>query len=199
MPRDLAETSGLSRGETSAGVATVQASTISALLNYRWGQSMSQQTSWRSYEEVARYLLDQMAGHFGLGRVEGKQLVPGASTEWEIDAKGITENNEGFVVIECRRYTTQGVSQGQMGGLVFQIQDTGAERGILVSPLPPQSGAQKVAASHNIQHVRLSSDSTTTDYVLQFLKKTFYGASVSEKLDAQDTSDATVTRGSGTD
>jgi hypothetical protein len=90
---------------------------------------MRRQTSWRSYEEVAQYLLDQMARHFGLGSVEGKQLVSGASTEWEIDAKGITEDDEGFVVIECRRYTTQGVSQDEMGALVFRIQDTGAERG----------------------------------------------------------------------
>ncbi len=127
---------------------------------------MRRQTSWRSYEEVAQYLLDQMARHFGLDSVEGKQLVSGASTEWEIDAKGITEDDEGFVVIECRRYTTQGVSQDEMGALVFRIQDTGAERGTLVSPLPPQLGAQKVAASHNIQYVRLSSDSTNTDYVL---------------------------------
>ena len=158
---------------------------------------MRRQTSWRSYEEVAQYLLDQMARHFGLGSVEGKLLVSGASTEWEIDAKGITEDDEGFVVIECRRYTTQGVSQDEMGALVFRIQDTGAERGTLVSPLPPQLGAQKVAASHNIQYVRLSSDSTNTDYVLQFLEKTFYGASVSEKAHARATLDATVTRGSG--
>jgi len=34
---------------------------------------MRRQTSWRSYEEVAQYLLDQMARHFGLGSVEGKQ------------------------------------------------------------------------------------------------------------------------------
>lgn len=47
---------------------------------------MSQQTRWRSYEQVARYLLDQIAEHFGLGRVEGKQIVPGASgTRWEIE------------------------------------------------------------------------------------------------------------------
>jgi hypothetical protein len=158
---------------------------------------MAQQSSWRSYEEVAQYLLNQMAAHFGLGHVEGKQLVSGSSTKWEIDAKGIMEDNQGFVIIECRRYTTQGVSQDEMGGLVFRIEDTGAERGILVSPLPPQSGAQKVAASHNIQPVRLSPDSTTTDYVLQFLEKTFYGASINEKAHARDTFDGTVSRESG--
>ena len=42
-------------------------------------ESMSQQTHWRNYEEVAQYLLGQMAAHFGLGRVEGKQLLAGVS------------------------------------------------------------------------------------------------------------------------
>jgi len=50
---------------------------------------MSQQTHWRNYEEAAQYILGQMAAHFGLGRVEGKQLVAGVSgASWEIDAKG---------------------------------------------------------------------------------------------------------------
>lgn len=69
---------------------------------------MSQQTGWRSYEEVAQYLLGQMAEHFALGRIEGKQIVAGASgARWEIDAKGVKEGDAGFVIIECRRYTTR--------------------------------------------------------------------------------------------
>jgi hypothetical protein len=44
---------------------------------------------WANYEEVAQFILNAMAKHFGVGRVEGKQVVPGASgTESEIDAKG---------------------------------------------------------------------------------------------------------------
>lgn len=33
-------------------------------------------TEWKSYEEVARYLLDRFADEFGLGRVEGKRSGP---------------------------------------------------------------------------------------------------------------------------
>ncbi len=67
-------------------------------------------SSWKSYEEVAEYLLDQVAAHFHLGQVEGKQVVPGASgTEWEIDAKGCHMDGESFVVIECKRHTTNGI------------------------------------------------------------------------------------------
>jgi hypothetical protein len=153
---------------------------------------MSQQTSWRSYEKVAEYLLDRMADHFGLGRVEGKQLVAGASgTSWEIDAKGVKDNDAGFVIIECRRRTKQGVSQGQIGKLVFKIQDTGAVEGIIVSPLPLQSGAKIVAAAQRIQQVQLSPNSTTTDYVVSFLERIFYGKSLNEKADARDSIDAT--------
>ncbi len=69
---------------------------------------MSQPTTWRSYEEVAQYLLSQFAEHFRLGHVEGKQIVAGASgTSWEIDAKGIRRDDEGFVIVECKRYTKQ--------------------------------------------------------------------------------------------
>ena len=32
---------------------------------------------WESYEQVAAYLLDVFADRFGLGKVEGKQVVPG--------------------------------------------------------------------------------------------------------------------------
>jgi len=48
-------------------------------------------TAWKSYEEVARYLLDQNAHELGLKRVEGKQEIPGrgSGTCYEIDAKGI--------------------------------------------------------------------------------------------------------------
>jgi hypothetical protein len=155
------------------------------------------QTSWRCYEEVAQYLLSQIAAHFGLGSVEGKQIVAGASgAVWEIDAKGVRRNDEGFVIVECRRYTKRGVPQDGIGGLVFRIQDTGAVGGIIVSPLPLQSGAKLVAESQGIQHIQLSADSTTTDYVLRFLEHTFHGLSFEAKGHAHAQIDATVIRAS---
>ncbi len=158
---------------------------------------MSQQTHWRNYEEVAQYLLGQMATHFGLGRVEGKRFLAGVSgASWEIDAKGVRENDQGFVIIECRRHTTQGVSQEQIAGLAFRIQDTGAVEGIIVSPLPLQSGARKVAASQRIQEVQLSPDCTTTDYVLQFLQRSIIGVSCKENIGVSDSFDAVVIRAS---
>src|SRR5690242_17015231 len=112
--------------------------------------------TWQSYEEVAAYLLGRFANEFGLGRVEGKQLVPGASgTNWEIDAKGYGQDGTSFVIVECKRYTTSRVSQEILAGLAFRIQDTGASGGIVVTPIGYQEGAKKVAAHVGIKTVQL--------------------------------------------
>jgi hypothetical protein len=134
--------------------------------------------TWQSYEEVAQYLLNQFAEHFKLGRVEGKQIVPGESgTEWEIDAKGVKSDGEGFLIVECRRYTKSRLNQESMAALAFRIKDTGAQGGIVVSPLELQSGAKKVAAYSNVQHATLDLKSTTSDYMLRFLNQIFVGIS----------------------
>jgi len=120
--------------------------------------------------------LEQFADHFGLGHVEGKQLVPGASgTNWVIDAKGVKSDGGGIVLVECRRHTTSKLSQEQLGGVAFRIIDTGAQGGITVSPLDLQKGAKLVAAHANIVHGMLDPKSTTTEYVMKFLDKFFVG------------------------
>lgn len=138
----------------------------------------TQDGAWRDYEEVAIYLLDQIASEFGLERIEGKQHLHG-STDWEIDAKGVKADGEGFVIIECRRHTKSKQSQEQVAGLAFRIIDTGASGGIYVSPLGLQEGAKKVAAAHRIHEVLMEPSSTRTDYLimLRFLNKAFVGMS----------------------
>lgn len=144
---------------------------------------------WKTYEEVATYLLNKFASHFGVGRVEGKQLVPGISgTEWEIDAKGCSDDGAHFIIVECKRYTKSGVSQAIAAGLAWSIQDSGASGGILVTPIGLQEGAKKVAAKAGIHEVLLKQDATTTDYVLEFLNQVCLGfsdtvnVSIAEKL-----------------
>lgn len=151
--------------------------------------------SWKSYEEVAQSLLGQFASHFRLGRVEGKQVIPGKSgANWEIDAKGVKDNDEAFLIVECRRHTTSRLNQESVGGLAFRIKDTGAKGGILVTPLPLQSGAKKVADSANIEHVTLDTSSTTTDYVMSFLNRVFVGASITEHVKISETFEVRVKR-----
>lgn len=138
---------------------------------------------WKSYEEVATHLLNQFAKHFDLGRFEGKQIIAGESgTEWEIDAKGCSDDGNHFIVVECKRYTKYGVSQAITGGLAWSIQDMGASGGILVSPIGLQEGAKKVAAKAGIQEVILDQNSTTTDYVLRFLNHVCVGFSDTVKI-----------------
>jgi hypothetical protein len=134
--------------------------------------------TWETYEQVAASLLNTIAHEFGLGKVEGKQIVPGESgADWEIEAKGIRLDGDGFLIIECRRYTKSRLPQEKVAAVAYRIQDTRAKGGIIVSPLDLQSGAKKVANQAGIIHVRLSPESTTTDYVLSFLNKIFVGLS----------------------
>lgn len=135
------------------------------------------QIKWKSYEEVASYLLDQMASAFGLERVEEKQKVAGlrSQTTYEIDAKGINDKGKGFVIIECRRYTKSKLKQEQVGGLAYRIYDTGATGGIIVSPLGLQEGAKRIADAENILEIHLDENSTTTNFILGFLNYIFLG------------------------
>lgn len=133
---------------------------------------------WQSYEEVAAYLLNQFAEQFGIGRFEGKQVVAGESgTEWEIDAKGCSNDGSQFIVVECKRHTKSGISQAITASLAWSIQDTGASGGILVSPIGLQEGAKYVAAKAGIHEVILDQNSTTTDFVMKFLNRVCVGFS----------------------
>lgn len=144
-------------------------------------------TEWNTYEEVATYLLSQCACELGLSKVEGKQIVSGlrSQTEWEIDAKGVSEGNEGFVIIECRRYTTSKQNQEKIASLAYKILETGARGGIIVSPLGLQEGAQKVARAERIVSVQLSPDSTPHEFAMRFLNKIFVGIQARAFLHAE--------------
>lgn len=136
-------------------------------------------TEWRTYEEVAQYLLDRIADKFGLQRVEGKQSVTGlrSGTSWEIDGKGVYADGATFLILECRRYTTSRVKQEAMGAIAYRIIDTAAKGAIVVSPMDPQAGAQKIAAAENITSVQLTEDSTTANFVLRLLNEIHMGFS----------------------
>ncbi len=132
-------------------------------------------TTWKSYEEVAVYLLNEFRHEFGLEHVEGKQELTGETTEHKIDAKGVKEGNQGFVIVECRQYRTSRQNKGKLCELAYRIEDTGAVGGMIVSPLGIQEGAAKIANKENITSVRLDANSTTTQYIMKFLNKVMVG------------------------
>ena len=136
----------------------------------------------------------------GVSNVEGKQKLEGKSgTEWEVDAKAVQDEGENFLVVEVRRYTTSSLTQEHLAGLAYRIGDVGAAGGIVVSPLPLQRGAALVAKASGIEHVRVTSDSTDSDYLAEYMGKRFLGASIVEAVCATDFMDAVVTRAKAND
>src|ERR1700744_698027 len=102
------------------------------------GMESEQPSTWQTYEEVARYLLEKLSDTLGLGleRVEGKQKLVGKSgMNWEVEGKGIKTDGGAIVVIECRRYTTSKLKPEAIGGLAYRIADVGAAGGIVVTPI----------------------------------------------------------------
>lgn len=131
-----------------------------------------QPSAWKSYEEVACYLLEKLSDTLGLGleRVEGKQKLVGKSgMSWEVEGKGVRTDDGAIVVIECRRYTTSKVKAEAMGAIAYRIGDVGAAGGIVVTPIGVRQGGQLIAKGADIQIVHLDENSTTTSYVLEFL------------------------------
>ena len=148
---------------------------------------------WLTYELAARKVLADLRQILGLKSIEGKQSLHGASgTDWEIDAKAWRKGNEGFVVVEVRRHTVQGLKQEELAAIAFRIADVGGVGGVVVSPLPMQSGALLVANSNNIAHVRVSPESTTEQYMAEFMGRVFFGASITESASATDSSSAVL-------
>jgi restriction endonuclease len=136
-------------------------------------------TTWETYEQVSRYLLEKMGDTLGLGleSVEGKQKLVGKSgMEWEIEGKGVKADGGAIVVIECRRYTTSKVKAEAIGGLAYRIGDLGAAGGILVTPIGVQQGGEIIAKYEGIEIIQLDADSTlTTGYLLRFLDNVIVG------------------------
>ena len=146
---------------------------------------------WRSYEEVAAYLLNKFAEHFALGRFEEKQILPGLSgTSWEIDAKGVNDADGSIVVVECKRYN-RNVTQETIAGLAYRIKDLRATGGIVVTTIGLQAGASLVATHEDIITVILDQNSTTTDYMMRFLNKVCLG--LEDRLHLTDALTITVT------
>jgi hypothetical protein len=122
--------------------------------------------TWRSYEELARYVLRHFADILGMSEVEAKQHLTGASgTEWEIDAKGVLTDGRGFLVIECKERTTARLKQNDIASLAFTVDDLGAQGAVIVTSIGLQEGAEKIAKRCDFKTVFLGKDGTFEEFI----------------------------------
>jgi hypothetical protein len=126
--------------------------------------------TWKSYEQIAIMVLNQCANEFGLSRIDGKQDVAGKSgTQWEVDARGWAKGDTAHFLVECKKHENAAISQAITASLAYQIHDTDAKGGFLVSPNGLQSGAKLVAAANNIHEIKLDAKSSTAAYFGEWL------------------------------
>ena len=162
------------------------------IVSVKWGlvgNTMKKTAEWETYEDVARFVLNDLRDELGMSEFEDKQSIEGKSsgTSWEIDGKGVRRGDETFFLVECRRFTTSRQSQERVAAFAYRIRDTGAAGGFIVSPLGLQKGAQMVAKCDNILSIRLDPDSTTESYFAQYLNQigmadTYDGANITDEL-----------------
>lgn len=81
-----------------------------------------------------------------------------------------------------------------MAALAHRIKDLGGTDGIIISPRSLQLGAKPIAEHEHIAELRLAADSTTENYIAQFLAQTFHHATVKSGFAIRDICSATVVK-----
>jgi hypothetical protein len=121
--------------------------------------------TWRSYEELARHVLQHFADILGISEVEAKQRLAGASgTRWEVDAKGVMADGNGFLIVECKQRSGARLNQGTVGQLAFAVKDVGAQGAIIVTSTDLQEGARKIAQHEGFKMVYLPKAGTFEEF-----------------------------------
>lgn len=140
----------------------------------------SKRRLWSDYEDVSRYVLEQLRGRLGLAAVEPKQTLTGvdSGTDWEVDAKCIRDGDAAILIVECRRYKSR-LTQEALAAIAYRIRDTRSAGGFTISPMKLQKGAKKVADANNVQHIQLSAESTPACWSA-FINKVFHIGLVDE-------------------
>lgn len=148
---------------------------------------------WEAYEAAAKQVIGDLRVKLGVIKVGGKQKIAGIDgTTYELDAVAWTDASGSFLLVEARRHTSSRLDQDAVNAIAYKLYKVGAEGAIILSPLPLQAGAKKVADFDHIEHILLSADSTAEDYLAEYLGQHFLGASIVESTTAGDACDATV-------
>ena len=117
---------------------------------------------------------------------------------WDIEVAGYKQGSRRLILVECKN-RSRNIEPEQAGGFAYRIEDTGAERGYLVTPLDKglSKGAQEIADYEQIRHIQVARESTPDDYVMRCADNLFVG--VSDTLRLTDEVTAVVVRKDGSE
>jgi len=136
---------------------------------------MSSVKNWKNYEDVTKQILSDVRDCLGLGRIEGKQKVRGkiSGAKWEVDLVAYGATDEKLILVECKQRSNSKLRQSDLAKLAYTIEDTGADRGIIVTTIGLQDGAKKIAGAEKITEMRVDPTSTSENYIAQITNQIF--------------------------
>lgn len=129
---------------------------------------------WERYEDVARQVIDDIKSHLGLSLVNEDKIEfkkkDGGKCEIDISAYDMSDGK--LVLVESRK-KNKSLNQEEVHGFAYRIQQTGAKRGIIVTTIGLQQGAQIAADGAKITLIRLNEGSTKEEYVAKITQQIF--------------------------
>jgi hypothetical protein len=135
-------------------------------LNKKSKSPNSTTPDWKSYEDIVRSVLTDLKSHFGLKSVEPKAgSLPGESGgKWNIEIVA-TSDDDGTVIVECRKKRKRKVEQEEMLAFTARVEEVGAKRGVFVTTKGLQKGAKLLANAKNIQTFIFQLETDALSYI----------------------------------
>ncbi|MEH2402937.1 restriction endonuclease [Nostoc sp.] len=129
---------------------------------------------WETYEDVARQLIDDIKFHLGLSLVneDKRKFKKNDGGECEVDVSAYDMSDEKLVLVECRK-KKEPLSQEEVHGFAYRIQQTNAKRGIIVTTIGLQQGARIAADGAKIALIRLDGNSAKQEYIAKITQQIF--------------------------
>lgn len=129
---------------------------------------------WETYEDVARQLIDDIKIYLGLSLVneDKREFKKNDGGKCEIDISAYDLSDGKLVLVECRKKKKR-LSNEEIDGFAYRIQQTNAKRGIIVTPLGLQQGARIAADGAKISLIRLDENSNKENYIARITQQIF--------------------------
>ena len=141
-------------------------------------KNMSSREKGDKYENITRQLLLDIREKLGLSdKLESQQRIQGnCGTKWPVDLLAYDINTDKIVLVECRYRSKEKLKQdSDLAGFAYRIRDTNADRGIIVTTIGLQEGAEKVAEYENITPIKLTIDigNNSKNYIAELSTQIF--------------------------